>query len=237
MSSIKRSSRRWPGLCGAALVMLVARAAQALTTTDNFETGYVLGHSWQEQHSYGAWLDQWNGFGTTEVVIDETRPHGDQSVLSEQPETSMKSGETHSALVTSLSTYGDMDLSVDIRTVRQLRRNGAPNPWEVGWLLWHYTDDTHFYYFILKPNGWELGKEDPAYPGNQRFLATGSSPTHAIGSWYTVQVVQTGTELTVSVNGAEIVQLSDRERPYLTGSIGLYDEDASVHFHDVSVTY
>lgn len=59
-----------------------------------------------------------------------------------------------------------------------------PNPWEVGWLLWCFSPDpTHpydpsptsnsnfrFYALTLKPNGWEVSKQDPSYKGGQRFL-------------------------------------------------------------------
>lgn len=86
-------------------------------------------------------------------------------------------------------------LSANIVTTAQLRNkdntpptpqnpDSKPNPWEVGWLLWCFSPDpTHpydpsptsnsnfrFYALTLKPNGWEVSKQDPAYPGGQRFL-------------------------------------------------------------------
>jgi hypothetical protein len=122
-----------------------------------------------------------------------------------------------------------------MRTVRQLRTGSAPNPWEAAWALWHYTDNEHFYYVILKPNGWELGKEDPAYPGAQRFLATGESP-FPIGPTYTVRVRQIGNVTTVWADGRQLVSFTDNERPYRSGAIGLYNEDAEVEFDGVSVT-
>lgn len=62
--------------------------------------------------------------------------------------------------------------------------DSRPNPWEVGWLLWCFSPDpTHpydpsptsnsnfrFYALTLKPNGWEVSKQDPSYKGGQRFL-------------------------------------------------------------------
>lgn len=85
--------------------------------------------------------------------------------------------------------------SANIITLKQLRNKdntpptddnptSQPNPWEVGWLLWCFSPDpTHpydpsptsnsnfrFYALCLKPNGWEVSKQDPAYPGGQRFL-------------------------------------------------------------------
>jgi hypothetical protein len=134
------------------------------------------------------------------------------------------------------SVSGDVSLQVSATTVRQLRMGSAPQPWEVAWVLWHYADNSHFYYFIPKPNGWELGKADPAYPGAQRFLATGTSPAFPIGSWYRVGIIQSGQTIQVSVNGAVVTTFTDRERPYSSGRVGLYTEDAEAYFDNVSVT-
>ena len=85
--------------------------------------------------------------------------------------------------------------SANIVTQKQLRNKdntpptpsnptSEPNPWEVGWLLWCFSPDpTHsydpsptsnsnfrFYALTLKPNGWEVSKQDPSYKGGQRFL-------------------------------------------------------------------
>lgn len=85
--------------------------------------------------------------------------------------------------------------SANIVTQKQLRSpdntpptpqnpDSKPNPWEVGWLLWCFSPDpTHpydpsptsnsnfrFYAITLKPNGWEVSKQDPSYKGGQRFL-------------------------------------------------------------------
>jgi putative lipoprotein len=85
--------------------------------------------------------------------------------------------------------------SANIVTQKQLRSpdntpptqnnpTSKPNPWEVGWLLWCFSPDpTHpydpsptsnsnfrFYALCLKPNGWEVSKQDPSYKGGQRFL-------------------------------------------------------------------
>lgn len=72
-------------------------------------------------------------------------------------------------------------------------------------------------------------------PGAQRYLLTGSSPRFPIGSWYTVRVVQVGDTMTVWVDGSRIASYTDHQRPYGRGSVGLYDEDAHVHFARVDV--
>jgi Domain of Unknown Function (DUF1080) len=178
----------------------------------------------------GAWRFVFNGYGCSGFTSVSSN-----TMLVEQPEASLLPDETHSALVLGPSMSGDVTVNVSMVTTRQLRAT-APNPWEVGWLLWNYRDNTHFYYFIPKPNGWELGKEDPAYPGSQRFLASGSSPSFPIGPWYRVRVEQASQTIRVLVNGIAIVTFTDRERPYSSGSIGLYTEDAESYFDDVVVS-
>jgi hypothetical protein len=185
---------------------------------------------WVEGETRGGWQHRFNGFGNTELVSD---PSLGLNVLRESPGTAATANETHSALVASTRAFGDVDFSVRLRTVRQLRQGTPPNPWEVGWVLWHYTDNTHFYYFIPKPDGWELGKEDPAYRGNQRFLLSGSTRTFPLGRWYTVRILQVRDTISVFVNGTRVCSYRDRSSPYLSGSIGLYDEDAVVHFANV----
>ena len=101
--------------------------------------------------------------------------------------------------------------------------------------MWHYTDDHHVYSIVLKPNGWELGKEDPAYPGAQRFLATGTVPSFPIGVQRVVRVRQIQSTISVWVDGRRLTTVTDRERPYTEGRVGLYTEDASVIFDNVVV--
>jgi hypothetical protein len=196
---------------------------------DDFSS-YPQGLNWSEGSAHGSWVSVFGGYGQTGIESDGASGN----VLSVAPKASVSPSDTHAALVRSASSFADIDATVRVRTVQQLRTGSAPNPWEVGWVLWHYTDNTHFYYFIAKPNGWELGKEDPAYPGAQRFLAAGSSPTYPVGAWNTVHVRQVGSSITVSVNGVQVVSFTDSERPYGSGTFGLYSEDAHVHFDDVA---
>jgi hypothetical protein len=195
--------------------------------SDNFEA-LPIGMDWADGSAHGAWTDVFNGFGT--VGIEQAETH----VLGQVPQVSTSAGETHSSLVTTNQSFGDLDLTLRMKTVAQLRTS-QPNPWEVAWVFWHYTDNVHFYYLSLKPNGWELGKEDPAYPGAQRFLANASSPSFPVGMWNTVRVRQVGNSMSVYANGQLLTTFVDSERPYLSGSIGLYNEDSHAQFDDVQV--
>src|SRR5205085_12602948 len=157
----------------------------------------------------GAWTVQFAGYGCATIgeFVDAT-------LLALQPAVATQTSETHAGLLLGPAT-SSIDADVDVRarllTSRQLRTGAAPNPWEVGWLVWHYTDNDHFYYFIPKPNGWELGKRDPAYPGGQRFLATGGAPQYPVGDWHDVMITQRGATITVRADGRDLVTFVDEE--------------------------
>lgn len=180
-------------------------------------TGPVTGGPWWLAYNgYGhAWVS--TGDGITRITL--------------QPAGAATPTQTHAALMLSRRTWRDLVAEVRLRTNAQLRRP-HPNPWEVGWILWHYTSDQRFYYIALKPNGWELGKADP---DGQRFLATGSRPVFPPGRWYTVRVQQRGEDIEVDVDGRFLVRFADSQDPYRSGQVGLYTEDASVTFQPVTV--
>lgn len=199
------------------------------TYSDNFSS-YPKGVCYSDGQNFGPWTSQYGGYGCNSVVAVSSG-----SALSEQPQASTSAGETHASLALGWNVNGNFTYTVSVQTVQQLRTGSAPNPWEVAWVLWNYTDDHHFYYFIPKPNGWELGKEDPAYPGAQRFLADASSPAFPVGQQYQVQITQSSNTITVWVNGVKIVSYTDTQSPYSSGRIGLYNEDSHVLFQNVKV--
>jgi hypothetical protein len=235
-----RRPAAWLGLGAACAVLLLAvltacaqlptdgKRLEGILLTEDFET-LTPGEQWRDGERYGQWQVDYAGYGTTTIFAE-----GGRHQLSMSPRVAKDAGTTHGGLVTTLAQFEDIDVTVQLRTERQLRPE-APNPWEVAWLLWHYTDDHHFYSVVLKPNGWELGKEDPAYPGSQRYLATGSTPSFPIGVLHTVRVRHAGNEISVWANGKLLTTYRDTERPYRTGRIGLYTEDAHVYFESVVV--
>lgn len=184
---------------------------------------------WAEGQTYDQWVNQFGGYGEVKVVSALSGP-----ALSLVTDVADSAAEAHAALVTSAASFGNMTATISTTTLAQLQ-TPAPDSWDVAWVLWHYTDNTHFYYVILKPGGWELGKEDPSYPGAQRFLVTGLTPVFPIGVSYTIQISQAAGAIRVAVNGAPLVQFTDSQSPYLQGSIGLYCEESSVIFASVVV--
>jgi hypothetical protein len=153
------------------------------------------------------------------------------------PNSADGASRTHAVLVVGRDDSDDFELQTRMRTFQQLRIGSAPNPWEVAWLVWRYRDPEHFYYLALKPNGWELGKRDPAYEGGQRFLATGDEPRFAVGEdWHAIVVRTDGPVMTVTVDGTELARFEDGERPLLRGKVGMYTEDARVEFGAFALT-
>jgi len=199
--------------------------------TDDFAS-YPRNTCFPDGATFGPWTVAFTGYGCVKTTTD-----AGGSLLQEEPMPSSTPAETHASMVLGPRFSGPITYALTMKTVAHTRVNTAPNPWEVAWVAWNYTDDTHFYYLALKTNGWELGKEDPAYPGAQRFLATGSSPAFPIGNWYDMRIVQDASnKISVFVGGTLLTTFVDTERPYTSGRIAFYNEDARVQLRKVAVT-
>ena len=200
--------------------------------TDAFDPAAVFADArcLADGSAQGDWTVRFNGYGCTLIGATPLAP-----AFSLRPQAAERAPDTHAQLVLGPTQGAALTYRVRVLTTAQLRRGDAPNPWEVAWVVWHYGDDDHFYYFIPKPNGWELGKRDPGYPGGQRFLASGDAQRFPIGAWYDVAIVQRGNEIVVTVDGRALVRFVDDERPYAAGRIGLYTEDAAVLARDARV--
>lgn len=204
---------------------LQAIAHAGSSFTDNFSS-YTQNTCFNDGTNFGPWTTVFAGFGCVQVESS-----GGQSWLDEIPEAPTSPSDSHSSLVVGPSFSNPLTLSVNVNTVSQLRQNQL-NPWEVAWVVWHYTANDSFNYFIAKPNGWELGKETPS---GQVFLATGSTPTFPIGQWYKIQIAETTQNtITAYVNNQLITTFTDTQNPYTSGQIGLYDEEAHAQFENVS---
>jgi 1,2-diacylglycerol 3-beta-glucosyltransferase len=180
-----------------------------------------------------GWQAVFNGYGATSVTGS-----GRQQAITLLPGQTRARTVTHSALVISAARYRDFVATTQVQTERQLRQGaaGRPHPWEVGWVVWHYTSDQHFYALTLEPDGWVLSKQDPAYPGGERFLASGKTPVFRVGVTHSVRVVQIGDLITVSGDGHLLAQYTDRQRPRLNGAFGVYSEDSDVRFSHIRIT-
>ena len=208
--------RALPFVLGVLMLMSPATARAAVLT---------------DSESWGAWTVVFAGYGAVTATGS-----GSSTKITLAPAVASSPEETHAALVVSQASHDDVRIRTKVTLDQQLRENSAPNPWESGWVVTRYQDPEHFYYVALKTNGWELGKRDPAYPGGQRFLATGSTPRAKVGSGQTAVLQAVGRKLTVKINGTTVATFTDTERPYTNGSVGFYCEDAVVTFSRTSVT-
>lgn len=177
----------------------------------------------------GPWLVESTGYGCVTEMADASGRW-----LQADTRRAPKPSRTHAFLLTGPSAAAPFSLSARMNTVGQTRDGTPANSWETAWLVWNFTDRKHFYYFAAKRDGWELGKRDPAYPGGQRFLSDGPSPSFPLGTWATVSVTQAaGHRILVYVDGVLVTDFTDAERPYDAGKIGLYGEDCFARFADV----
>jgi hypothetical protein len=195
--------------------------------SDDLST-YPLDHCFPDGATFGSWKTIFAGFGCVSVA----EVNGKRRIRL-KPKAANAPDVTHAALVVGPAFHDSLQFECGMVTTHQLRQGSAPNAWEVGWLVWHYSDNAHFYYFTLKPNGWELGKCDPAYPGGQRFLVTGPLPATPVMHRHEVLVEQAGAQIRISVDGGLISEFTDFERPYVKGKIGFYCEDSDVLFDSI----
>ena len=97
------------------------------------------------------------------------------------------------------------------------------------------VDETHFNYFVLKPNGIECGKYDGGTnPIDQLFICDSEFPTTYLGKWDHWDIIVKGDHITILVNG-KIVQDFDDISSFDTGRIGLYNEDARTSFDNITI--
>ncbi len=156
----------------------------------------------------------------------------DRGMLTLSSAPSWRASETHSSLVVTHRSWRNLRLSVVVNPIRQLRHTDVPNSWETGWIMFRFRGVWDYYYFTLKPTGWELGKKQGS--DAQIFLATGSAPKLRIGDRARITIQAVGPRIRVFVNGARILDFVD-PRPLRSGAVGLYEEDATVRFGDVAV--
>jgi len=176
---------------------------------------------------FSGTLSKWTVVYTSASIVSG------QLDLIPSDQTYNSSSATHAPLIAGGDeTWKDYIYSVKMKTVKQLRPT-SPNPWEVGWVIFRYQNASNFYYFIQKTNGIELGK---LVNGTQKFLYTAGSPTLPLDKFNTYQIILKGNNIKISIDGSQVVNYTDSSSPFLSGKIGLYNEDAETLSDDVSVT-
>lgn len=177
----------------------------------------------------GPWTVESTGFGCV-----KTAGEAGEAWLHASAGRSASPRETHAFLITGPSLKAPFTLSARLQTVERNRAGSEPNDWETAWLVWDYADRKHFYYFVARPDGWELGKRDPAFRGGQRFLTDGKEPVFPLRTWARIKIAQNAEHrIFVYADGKLVTAFTDVQRPYEGGKIGLYGEDCFARFDDV----
>jgi len=190
-------------------------------------------HCFGDADKVGDWTNQYSGFGCDMLKMETGKVS-----LTLEPKAATDKSETHASLFTGPEIQGDVKISCNVTTLQQLRSGSAANLWEMGWVIWNYKDNDHFYYFVGQPNGWEIGKRDPTYKatGNQRFIDSGLGPLFPAGKTYSLKIEQTGAKIKVEVDGKVLSEKTDTENPYTSGAAGFYAEDSFAKYDSVSIT-
>ncbi len=223
--------RKWFGFPRRAAVFGVALFAVGVVATPALaawtETFSGPDAVWAEGSTNGQFNVVFNGFGTVGLTSQRLR-------LS--PAAATQPNETHAALVRATTESAAVDLRVDVATVAQLRQGSPANVWEVGWVIWNYADNDHFWYLAVKPNGWEIGRRDPSGAGGQVFVATGSTPSTPVGQSRRVRIRHDGSNrLRVWLDGQLVSDIRRANPLFPTAAIGFYSEDATVDFDNLTV--
>lgn len=210
-------------------------------------SNYSTGVTWLEGEEHGNWRVEPSG-NQTNQVIDVS---GNKYLQVDSQHVGGGAG-TYAALVTSSREYKKWTRIVTEFITTAQHRTPTPNAWEVGWLLWNFTDVNHFYYFIFKSDGWELGKE--YWNGTaqaQDFLAFSFTPFAPVGnrmrliidqvvSGANVTITVTGQDLTAAGPATVLVSITDdgtrvSGAAYPSGKVGLYTEDSTARYDFVTV--
>jgi 3-keto-disaccharide hydrolase len=208
---------------------------------DDFENGtYILKLGLTSPNM--KWASMHTGFGSMGVATDQVNKGNH---FYEEPKAPISSNLTHSSLAISTKKYQDFELTLDMMTVEQLRKD-KPNPWETAWVVWHYTDNYHWYAFQLKTNGTQLEKKDNDLKDDsgEIFLQTKPSKDFKFGTWYKVRILHENSytntpHIQVWIDNVKVFDFVDDQVPNSEklsfGAIGLYSEDASVRFDNVYI--
>jgi hypothetical protein len=213
---------------------------------DDFESSSLYSLTDGQVSPNGKWKSLFAGFGTTKIAQEGS---GNKFIYLE-PMTSTSPQETHGSAVATTSSYKNFELSLDVKTIKQLRQNSPPNNWETAWIMWNWQDNYHQYSFLLKKQGFQLEKKDNNNQDDSAeiFLVTQNSPSVKLDTWQKWQIAVTGTEtgtprIQIWIDGVKIVDYIDNQSGIPRnseimkqgGSIVLYTEDAAVGFDNVVI--
>ncbi len=203
--------------------------------SDRFDSRYYLGEG--KTSPNGKWKNVYSGYGSTGV-----EKSGLKSVFYLYPKAVTTAAQTEAALVKSTGSFCNYVVEFDMKTVKQLRQNSPPNSWEAGWFIFRYTDTFHYYWFLIRSDGFELGKKDcdtctdPV--DGQKFLVTEDVPTLKLNKWQHWKIEAVNNHIKVWVDNKLIVDFIDKSMSskLFAGNIAMYAEDAYVQYDNMVLT-
>ena len=221
---------------------------------DNFpDPAYRLNDG--QTSANGKWRCLYTGGGIVETR--KSSAGGTDNYIYLAPMASTSRNETHGAAVATTKMFKDFDLTLHVKTIKQLRTGSTPNNWETAWLNWCRSDSItdinemrfHAYAFTLKIDGFQLEKKDNENQDDaaEIYLVTQNAPDVRLNVSQKWRIKVTGTatgtpRIEVWVDDMQIVNYIDNRTPLNSekmkrqGPIVLYTEDAAVAFDNVFIT-
>jgi len=179
----------------------------------------------------GLWKTEYaNGSG---AGVQSASGYG--NVLWSQPQVSVSGNglETNRNLVLSTTQFTDFNASFTMRTRQQLRQNFPVKVWERATFVWRYTDSNHYYYFVLKNVGCEVGKRDTSVSGDPNtILYTGDpfGPNASGQLWENITVFAEKNRhlISTSSSGGYTLNITDSSpsSSMAAGRVGMLADDS-----------
>ncbi len=197
--------------------------------TDGFASKYYLGEG--KTSPNGKWKNVYSGYGATYVEAG-----GNKYSFYLKPKAVTSASQTLAALVKAPFTFCNYVVEFDMNTINQLRQGSPPKTWEAGWFIFRYTDTFHYYWVLIRSDGFELGKKDCNTCSDpvdgQKYLVTKSSPTLKLNTWQHWKISAIGNHFKVWVDNKLIVDFVDKgmSSQLAGGNIAMYSEDAHVKY-------
>ncbi len=198
------------------------------------------------------WHTEYDGDGKVEFLKNPDR-------IFYRPKSAVKDSETHATLLLlkEPNQSKNFAISVEFKNLYPTRVK-KPNNWEVFWLFFNYNhsktppkkpvkslnselDESELHlketnYFIVKPNGLELGKAWGYL--DQAYLWSAPQPRATYEETHRLTLAKVGQNLEIEIDNNKIgnaLSSSDySENIYdIPGQLGLYCEDAAVEIYSV----
>ncbi|MDP3786784.1 MAG: RHS repeat-associated core domain-containing protein, partial [Candidatus Omnitrophota bacterium] len=133
---------------------------------------------------------------------------------------------TQGLSLSQISSWDDFTFDVDMKTI-----TAGPNPWDVAFLTFRYTNSQNHYYFLIKTDGTlELSK----WKNGIQYWLVGKPSVYSPLNWNHVKVDTQAGNIKIYVNSILEIDYTDLD-PLLQGKIGLAPYYCHAHFDNVNV--